>query len=129
MMAQFHHYMVNVIPIKGNIMNFTASNEQLNQILANVVNASRPFGMGYLHYQEKDYTPDEMAKCRTSLGVENECLHLDYFAGRMVKLHFEKIGDNQWTVWPDAFHPEYNSFMHKYPTPSALIESVIPIPD
>lgn len=107
---------------------FNATEDQVNQIIANAINASIPFGMGYLHYEERDYTPAEIASYRVAATSSTGQLDIDYFFGRMVKLHLQKNDDNTWEMWPDVFREDYQSFCRRYPTPDALINSVIAEP-
>lgn len=99
-------------------MIFLATESQVFQIIANAVNASRPAGMGILHYEAKEY-PAETFKM-TGGG-----LILDYFEGRMVKLAVRKVAHEEWEVFRprDDPDPEYQSWASKYPTTKALIES------
>lgn len=104
---------------------FTATEDQVNQIIANAINASVPFGMGYLHYEKRDYTPAEIASYRTVATSSTGHLDIDYFFGRMVKLHLQKNDDNTWDMRPDVFREDYQSFCRRYPTSDALVNSVI----
>lgn len=108
--------------------NFTATEDQVNQIIANAINSSIPFGMGYLHYEERNYTADEIASCRDRLTSSSGQIDIDYFCGRMVKLHLQKTEDGSWDMWPDTFREDYQSFCHRYPTTDELIASVIAEP-
>ena len=101
---------------------FEATEEQLLQIMANAVNHSSPAGLGFLHYQMKNYKPEEMKRYIFNEG----CLYsdIDYADGRMVKLAIFK-GDKDGTYKiREGFSPDYQSFMHRYPTPQNLIASV-----
>jgi len=102
------------------IMKFKATELQVLQIAANAVNASNPgdpHSMGWLHYSEKVFTPEDIKF--TSRGVS-----LDYVGGRMVKLTIRT------TETPEVFYIrndldiEYQSWVTKYPTVQSLIESV-----
>ena len=97
-------------------MQVNLTEEQAVEIATNAINAALPVGMGFIHYEGKDYTTEEVATVFP---------HFDYFNGRMVKLNFRKDGDN--FVFPDhAPNIEYQSWASKYPTYQQLIQSVVP---
>jgi hypothetical protein len=86
---------------------------QALQVSANAINASAPMGLGFLHFEPKEYTAEE---------VESQFPHYDYFEGRMVKLSFiEKDGE---FLLPDGnVDIEYQSWAGKYPTYHDLAQS------
>jgi hypothetical protein len=107
-------------------MEFKATEEQVWEIMTNAINASSPAGMGFFHFENKDYTVEEV---KANLAVDgygrpqkNE-VYADYFAGRMVKLNIRRVSDGVWGM-NDEFRDDYQSFCHKYPTPLDLIASV-----
>ena len=102
-------------------MIFTATEEQILQIAANAVNASTPMGMGFLHFQPKEYTPEEMRKCLSDYG-----LSIDYFDGRMTKFYIIRAENDQWRVVDHGPRSDYQSWASKYPTYEALAGSVLP---
>lgn len=101
---------------------FSATEEQLLQIMANAVNHSNPAGLGFLHFQIKDYKPEEMKKYICDEGPFYA--DIDYADGRMVKLTIFR-GDEKGTYKiQEGFRSDYQSFMYQYPTPQNLIASV-----
>lgn len=95
------------------------SDEQIAQMAANAVNASKPMGLGFLAYEPRQYTAQEMA---TQL---EHWPALDYVGGRCVKLYLRKDAE-EWSIscsteWP---HPDYQTWADTYPTYEALVASV-----
>ena len=73
------------------MIKFSATEDQVRLMAARAVNASRPMGMGFLHYDpEKKYLAIEF-----QLDSRGE-MHLDYVGGRMVKLDIWPSGDDMW---------------------------------
>lgn len=101
---------------------FDATEEQILQIMANAINHSIPAGLGFLHFQTKDYKPEETKRCI----VNESCLYadIDYFDGRMVKLAIFKNSKSGKYEIMEGFDKEYQSFATTYPTPQILIASV-----
>lgn len=95
-----------------------ATDEQIKQMFINAANASKPLGMGFLHYEEKGYTISD-------IETEDE-YHADYFHGRMMKTWFKKESDGVWVVGrgPDIPNPEYQGWASIYPTYEKLAETV-----
>lgn len=107
-------------------MEFKATEAQMWEVMTNAVNASTPRGMGIFHYENKNYTPEEIKAvlaCDHFGRQQKDKIHADYVHGRMVKLTITKTGDNTW-VMKDEFREDYQSFCTKYPTPLDLIASV-----
>lgn len=98
-------------------MKFTATDEQLRQLCANAVNASRPAGMGFLHYQSRAYTPDEF-----QINDRSPIVSLDYVEGRMTKLHISR--DETGALELREPIDDLQSWAVKYPTALALLSSV-----
>lgn len=98
-------------------MKFKATEDQVKIMAANAISASRPMGMGYLHYK-----PGEIAASAvhlTGFGVE-----VDYYQGRMVKLYIARLEDGLWEFRGfKAPHPEYQSWCAKYPSYEELLGS------
>lgn len=92
-------------------MRFTATEQQIKQMVALAVNASVPMGLGHFGFKAQKYKAEDF-NARPSDG----CFVLDYFQGRMVKLRILRIDDNIYDV-PD-FGPliEYQSWCDEYPT-------------
>ena len=106
---------------KENKMEFEATEEQVKQIFCNAINASSPAGMGNIHYQAKEYIPEDIK------ADEDGVFDADYFAGRMVKLCIiPKEKGCREIIRPVCFpHIEYQSWAGKYPTCKDLINSVL----
>lgn len=97
-------------------MHVRATDEQLKKMAALAVNASRPMGMGFLHFQNREYKPEEFD---VSKG-----LSLDYHQGRMVKLYVNRAVNSDIIKLPDnAPDIEYQSWASKYPTYRALADA------
>ncbi len=97
-------------------MNFKATDEQIKTLAANAVNASQPMGMGFMHATNKEFKPEEFDV------PESGVFSLDYVQGRMVKLTLWKK-DGEWKTPERDPHPEYQSWIRRYPTYGALLES------
>lgn len=96
-------------------MRFFATKVQVAQIAANAVNASRPVGMGLLHFEAREYKPEEFR-----FGEE---LAMDYVQGRQVKLCVRKVVGDQWEIAGGGPSLDYQSWSTAYPTYEKLIES------
>jgi len=98
-------------------MKFQATEQQIKQIAANAVNASKPMGMGFFHYQAgSNFSADDF-------GVTDSGLYLDYVEGRMVKLSTHRR-KNEWEI-NDNISADYQSWICKYPTVQDLVNSVV----
>lgn len=95
-------------------MKFKATNEQIQQICANAVNASLPMGLGHTKWTPKVFMPDEFK-------VEGNFVDLDYVQGRMVKLYIWRSGSG-WEMRDDC-DPEYQSWHRQYRTVEELLKS------
>lgn len=92
-------------------MDFKASEAEVKKMVLLAVNSSSPVGMGFLHYERKDYSLDDI-----DFKDISEEIDIDYFRGRMVKLSIKRLhpeGDD-WQV-PDHVDPEYQSWSQRYP--------------
>ena len=97
---------------------FKATKEELARVFATAVNASKSAGMGFIHYQSKDYAPEDFA------GVQS----VDYFDGRMVKLYPRSVEDGVYELRDPKYDANdmertYQSWGGTYPTALALIEA------
>lgn len=92
-------------------VNFSATEDQVKSIAALAVNASKPMGMGFIHFQDREYLPEEFD---VAGGV-----HLDYCDGRMVKLSITKE-QGCWSI-DDRISIDYESWMSTYPTVQDLL--------
>ncbi len=114
-------------------MEFTATEEQVKQIVCNAINASVPIGLGILGLYDssvKQYTLSEVQDPDGSFD-------LDYFHGRMVKLCIipviGQLGENKgtgercWKIIRPDYPPniEYQSWAKEYPTLEELVGSII----
>lgn len=99
------------------MITFKATDEQVKQIAVNAVQASKPIGMGFLHYNpSKKYNSSDFT-------IGHSGIDLDYINGRMVKLYLWKIDDGIWKINGKA-QSDYQSWVHKYPTYEDLLKSV-----
>ena len=99
-------------------MRFEATEGQIKQIAANAVNASFPMGLGFLHFR-----PKRVFQASDFDAQPNGCFYLDYVQGRMVKLSIFKREDG-WEI-DDNPRADYQSWVRKYPTTEALVNSVL----
>ena len=108
-------------------MIFKATIDQIKVVAANAVNASQGFGMGMLHYQPKQYTPNEIDlnfdQFGYKFGKKEGSVNLDYYEGRMVKLHIAGLGNDTWEISDAKPTPDYQSWCVKYKTYPALLKS------
>jgi hypothetical protein len=99
-------------------MKFKATNQQVKQIAANAINASKPMGMGFLHFQaDNNFTADD---------IEDGELYFDYVQGRMVKLRIRDLGNGEYEI-ADNPTSDYQSWCSTYPTTEALVNSVLAV--
>lgn len=100
-------------------MQIKMTNDQARQMFLNAINASCPVALGFLHFEEKDYTLDDVM-------IENGRLEADYFRGRMVKLGFLRIGQDVWKITRPLHPPNsaYQSWVGTYPDLKSLVDSV-----
>lgn len=97
---------------------FKATNQELAQIAVNAIRYSRPIGLGYLEaLKELDIKLE-------NIELKGRNLDLEYVAGRCVKLFIRNIGEDLWEI-PDSPTPDHQTWISKYPTNEALVESVV----
>ena len=99
------------------MLRFTATQQQLKQIIFNAIQASNPFGNG--HYE---YNPELGIKAE-DLNLNEKCLLFDYVRGRCVKLFIYKTGDNCYQIEDEPIG-DRQTWMGVYPTNEALVKSV-----
>lgn len=102
-------------------MKFKATPEQMRKIAVLAVNASVPMGMGHLHYRPTTYTEKDISD--TDEEIVRDGISIDYFYGRMTKLRISARGDGVYEVADRPPHPEYQSWVSKYPTYEALLKA------
>ncbi len=100
---------------------FKATEDQIAEIGANAVNASKPVGLGHMSFTGQKISQARIFQC-IDLNAGRGGLSLDYVQGRMVKLNIWKKGEH-WEI-NDHADPEYQSWCCKYPTVIALLNSV-----
>jgi hypothetical protein len=107
---------------------FKATKEQLLKIATLAVNAAKPFGMGFMHHVEKDYTEQEVdavINCGDIFNMQNKIndssLDIDYFRGRMCKLYIRKKGD--FFYCENETKSDYQSWNCKYKTYMDLLKA------
>lgn len=104
------------------MLQFKATDEQVQDIAINAIKASKPMGMGYAHYnanQEFKREQIKLDKDSTNPGV-----FLDYVGGRMVKLQIWHKGDDVWETHSGEAQFDYQSWASKYHTYLELVQSV-----
>jgi len=101
-------------------MKFKATVDQIRELARLAVNASMPVGLGFLQFERKDYSTDDMV----FQSQKGDGFHIDYFRGRMVKLHlFYDATSDLWETPEQEPDPEYQSWCHKYPTWKSLLDA------
>jgi len=103
--------------------------EEFEQLILNVLNASVPVGMGFLSYQAREY---DMAYLKKNFEDAFEeivkidwQISFDYFEGRMVKTGFVKEWPGKYYITrSDPLDVEYQSWALKYPTIQDLLNSL-----
>ena len=101
--------------MSGKIIEFTGTVDQVKLVAANAINASKPVGLGYLHYQPKEYTINDVSLAESGI-------YIDYHEGRMVKLNLHRVSDSEWRV-SSYVDPEYHSWASTYPSMQDLLQS------
>ena len=100
-------------------MLFKLTKTEAIQVATNAINASASMGLGVLHHENKEYTPEEIAECFD----DEDNASFDYFHGRMVKLYLKKRdGVYSFNGEPNI---EYQSWASKYPTYNDLVLSAL----
>lgn len=94
---------------------FKASPDQIAQIALLAINASEPVGLGFFHYNPRDFTLRDMAKVKNPGSI-------DYVEGRMVKLNIRPLGDGYYSM-RNEISLDYQSWGKRYPVAYALLES------
>jgi hypothetical protein len=106
---------------------FTATEHHLYNLLTNVINASKPAGLGMLNYKDKTYTIHEI-KIRFAMAhLATKHFEIGWFEGRRVDLSIRVV------AFPDSRgigtyaieyqpRPTYQTWIHKYPTNELLIK-------
>lgn len=98
------------------MITFKASDTQVQLLMANAINASKPVGLGILQATDTVFAPDDF-----DLG---DYVSLDYVQGRMVKLQIERLDDDRWRLIAHAEpSPQWQSWADKYPTYGLLLKS------
>ena len=97
-------------------MRFTATEQQLKQIIFNAIDASNPFGNGYYEYcPELGIKPED-------LRLNENHLFFDYVRGRCVKLFIHKVGEGCYEIEDEPIR-DRQTWMGTYPTNEALAMS------
>jgi hypothetical protein len=100
------------------MLTINATDDQVLEMGKLAVLASRPVGMGFLHYQSG--LTKEMVELEIQDGY-NPGLFIDYYQGRMVKFQGWKKGE-RWE-FHDTIDREYQSWIAEYPSYQALFEA------
>jgi hypothetical protein len=102
-------------------MKFRATEDEIIEIGLNAINASKPVGLGAIVFSDKVYTKSDLTLTEFLHG-----LSIDYFQGRMVKLHIKSHGEGIWSTCDDPPKWDYQSWWFTYPTYFDLVKSAIP---
>lgn len=89
-------------------MKFKATEEQFRRMCALAINASCPVGLGFLHFRQKNYTPDDVPADALQYGI-------DYHDGRMVKLWVHPVAPGEYECPDDQPRSDYQSWSGRYP--------------
>jgi len=99
-------------------MNFTATKQQLQQIVFNAIDASNPLGNGHFNYSpDLGFKPED-------IKLDEDYLIFDYVHGRCVKLFIYKVAEGCYEIEDEPIGNR-QTWMGKYPTNEALVGSVI----
>ena len=83
------------------------------------VNNSIPVGMGFLHYEKKDY---DDKKIRETYPSNSKEINIDYFYGRMTKFYAIKVNDSEWKFL-DNLDTEYESWAKVFSSYELLLNA------
>jgi hypothetical protein len=101
-------------------MIFTATEEQVQQIIFNAIKHSKPFtnsiGVQYL-FEPFKLRPED-------IKVNKDTLYFDYVLGRCVKLFIYRIGIDRYEIQDEPTF-DRQTWICKYPTNAALVNEVI----
>jgi len=92
-------------------MKIRATDEQVQKMCALAAQASRPVGMGFLHFDSDTvFKPEDFRVLPEDRGV-----YLDYVQGRMVKLSLRRVAAGVWEA-AAQISPDYESWIRTYPS-------------
>ena len=98
-------------------MQFTATEQQLKQIIFNAIDASNPFDKGHYEYcPQLGFKPED-------LRLNENYLIFDYVRGRCVKLFIYKIAEGCYEIEDEPIGNR-QTWMGIYPTNEELVKSV-----
>jgi hypothetical protein len=103
---------------------FKATDKQLMQLCANAVNASKPIGLGKLHYiKDHVFKPEDFKDDVMNLqdGLVKR-LELDYVEGRMVKLQIHYTRNKGEYMTLNNVQEDFQSWYKTYPTALELLQ-------
>lgn len=69
--------------------------ENIDQLIREAFNRSRPQGMGFLHHQPGEITDEELAFIKEHTARGRQVFSMDYVRGRSCKFHVYKSEDEQ----------------------------------
>jgi len=95
------------------------TDEQVIEMGKLAILASRPMGMGFLHYRSN------LNKEDINLEIKFESLSIDYYQGRMVKFNARKMGENSWDFHPEETQFDYQSWKVAYDSYQILADKVL----
>ncbi len=99
---------------------FTASDEQLKQIICNAIEASKAF-IKSLGIQ---WTKEPLTITPENIKLNKNYLELDYICGRCVKLFIYHVENDVYEIEHEPV-PERQTWVYKYPTNEDLIKSAV----
>lgn len=92
-------------------MELPVSDVEVAKMAALAVRASKPMGMGFLHFRQSD---DSIPHTEFLDTVKGGKISIDYHNGRMVKFYARRIEENKWS-FDDTITPDYQSWCITYP--------------
>lgn len=97
------------------MISFKATDKQIATMCALATNASKPVGMGIIHYNpDTAWTEDDFFKL---VRGERQWVNLDYIEGRCVKVSLWR-GEkrNEWKYAAHEPNANYQTWIDEYPT-------------
>jgi hypothetical protein len=102
---------------------FTASDEQLKQIIFNAIEASK----AWTNSLGVQYSMEPLSITPERIKLNKSHLQFDYVCGRCVKLYIYQVENdcNDCYEIEQEPTPDRQTWIYKYPTNEALIKSVV----
>lgn len=101
---------------------FKATNKQIAAMCALATNASKPVGMGFLHYNPStEWKPEDFI---AFVRGEHQWVNLDYIEGRCVKLTLWRGKKrNEWSYAAHEPNDNWQTWLDVYPTYPDLMKA------